>query len=144
MSFHTRAGRVLLVEDSRAVVALARAHLEPEGFLVETAATLRDALAAVREAPPACILLDMGLPDVGPESGKRGDSIFALRRVNTACALVVLTGADFEIPALVASHHVQAWCSKGLDWEILPWVIRCAVAHMDGIHRGIEAAAASL
>jgi DNA-binding NarL/FixJ family response regulator len=55
---------VLVVDDDLSFRALARAVLEQGGYAVVEAADAAEALAAVREAPPAAVLLDVHLPGV--------------------------------------------------------------------------------
>ena len=53
---------ILVVEDERSIQELLRFNLEQAGYAVRIAATGEAALAAVREAPPDLILLDLMLP----------------------------------------------------------------------------------
>jgi two-component system OmpR family response regulator len=55
--------RVLVVDDERAITDLVGMALKYEGFVVQTAATARDARHAVMDFRPALIVLDIGLPD---------------------------------------------------------------------------------
>ncbi len=55
--------RVLLVEDEDAIAEPFARALDREGFAVRRVATLAQARAAVAEAPPEIVLLDLMLPD---------------------------------------------------------------------------------
>jgi two-component system KDP operon response regulator KdpE len=55
--------RVLVVEDDREIRSLMQASLSVEGFGVQTAASLSEARALLRHAPPDVVILDLGLPD---------------------------------------------------------------------------------
>lgn len=55
--------RVLVVEDDREIRALMQSSLSVEGFEVQTAVSLQEALALLRHSPPDVIVLDLGLPD---------------------------------------------------------------------------------
>ncbi len=55
--------RVLLVEDEDAIAEPFARALGREGFAVRRAATIAQALAAVEEATPDIVLLDLMLPD---------------------------------------------------------------------------------
>jgi two-component system KDP operon response regulator KdpE len=55
--------RVLVVEDDREIRSLMQSSLSVEGFEVQTAASLSEARALLRHAPPDVIILDLGLPD---------------------------------------------------------------------------------
>ena len=82
---------VLLIEDSVEDAALVTAMLGKGGdaFQCEWVRTLADACAAVRDRPPACVLLDLNLPD--------GDGLAALDAVVSAAPtlpVIVLTDRD--------------------------------------------------
>ena len=67
MSFAPDAGgavsrTILVVEDDRAIRETLRGVLEDEGYAVEVAEDGEVALVRIREAPPALIVLDIGLP----------------------------------------------------------------------------------
>src|ERR1700704_180815 len=55
--------RILVVDDERAITDLVAMALKYEGFEVATAATAREARAAVMDFRPALVVLDVGLPD---------------------------------------------------------------------------------
>ena len=55
---------VLVVDDDPKIVTLVRTYLEREGFLVVTAGDGRAALAAVAQAQPRLIVLDLMLPEL--------------------------------------------------------------------------------
>src|SRR6184192_908057 len=58
------AAPVLVVDDDPKIVTLVRTYLEREGFPVVTAGDGRAALAAVAEAQPRLIVLDLMLPEL--------------------------------------------------------------------------------
>jgi two-component system OmpR family response regulator len=55
--------RILVVDDERSITDLLAMALGYEGFAVQSAATAREARAAVMEFRPALVVLDVGLPD---------------------------------------------------------------------------------
>lgn len=55
--------RVLVVEDDREIRSLMQSSLSVEGFEVQTAVTLSEAMALLQHSPPDVIVLDLGLPD---------------------------------------------------------------------------------
>lgn len=55
---------ILVVDDDAKIVSLVRAYLEREGFAVVTAADGSAALAAIREARPRLVVLDVMLPEL--------------------------------------------------------------------------------
>lgn len=57
-------GRILLVEDDRALVELIGFHLEKAGYETKQTASGEEALLMVRESPPDLILLDWMIEDI--------------------------------------------------------------------------------
>jgi len=55
--------RVLVVDDEPQIRRLLRVSLSAQGFDVAEAATAREAVEQLATAPPAAIVLDLGLPD---------------------------------------------------------------------------------
>lgn len=55
---------VLIVEDDTDIAQLVRLHLDKAGYAARVATSGTAALAAVQSDPPACILLDIMLPDL--------------------------------------------------------------------------------
>jgi two-component system, OmpR family, response regulator len=60
----TNPQRILVVDDEPSIVDLVATVLRYEGFQVETAATGREALAAVSDFRPHLVVLDVMLPDL--------------------------------------------------------------------------------
>lgn len=59
------AERILVVDDEPDIVLLVKMWLDGAGYSnVESAGTGRAALEAAVQRPPACVLLDLGLPDI--------------------------------------------------------------------------------
>jgi two-component system OmpR family response regulator len=56
--------RVLVVDDEESISRLVSTVLRYEGFAVETAASGRDAIAAVTDFAPDLVVLDVMLPDL--------------------------------------------------------------------------------
>jgi len=79
MSLH-----VLVVEDDREIRTLIQSALSVEGFVVQTAVTLREALALLQHRPPDVIVLDLGLPD-----GEGQELVRAVRRQSSLPIVVV-------------------------------------------------------
>src|SRR5260221_14581264 len=57
-----RTARILIVDDEPQNRDLIEAMLTPEGFLLQTAASGEEAIAAITHRPPDLILLDMMMP----------------------------------------------------------------------------------
>ncbi len=56
------AGKVLIIDDSPAMVAFYAAHLGAAGFVTQTLTDPMQALEALADSPPELILLDMNMP----------------------------------------------------------------------------------
>jgi len=88
--------RVLVVDDELSMLRVVAANLRARGYEALTAATGEDALTAIEARQPDCIVLDLGLPDVG--------GLEVLRRLRgwTTTPVVILTAADDEHRRTVA------------------------------------------
>ena len=82
--------RVLVVEDEEALVASIRFALESEGYEVVTATDGVAGLAAVNDANPALILLDLMLP------GMSGVDVCRQIRLTSDVPIMMLTAKDSE------------------------------------------------
>ena len=81
--------RILLVEDDAALAAAVCSYLHSQAFVVDTAASLQQARAAMAGAEHAAVLLDLHLPD--------GDGLSlmpALRALPARPIVIVLTARD--------------------------------------------------
>lgn len=76
--------RVLAVEDDREIRSLMQSSLSVEGFEVQTAVTLSEAMALLQHSPPDVIVLDLGLPD-----GDGLQLVQAVRRQRSVPIIVV-------------------------------------------------------
>jgi len=104
---------VLLVEDSALVVGALRLLLEESGFVVTSAATVREAIDAVERQPPDVMLLDLTLRE---EFGL--DVLEALTSAHRAPRVTIaLTGHDE--PA-VRERCLRAGCRDVLIKPINP------------------------
>jgi two-component system KDP operon response regulator KdpE len=83
--------RVLVVEDDREIRALVQTSLAVEGFEVQTAVSVSEAMALLQHSPPDVVVLDLGLPD--------GDGIELVREVRKRQSLPIL---------VVSARHQEA------------------------------------
>jgi two-component system, OmpR family, KDP operon response regulator KdpE len=90
--------RVLLVEDDREMRSMMQSSLGVEGFEVQTAVSLSEATALLRNAPPDVVVLDLGLPD--------GDGLELVLQVRKQASLPIL---------IVSARHQEAEKIKLLD-----------------------------
>lgn len=88
--------RILVVDDERAIVQTVEQRFRRDGFDVISASSGLAALAALRELPPAAVLLDIGLPDI--------DGFEVLRRMRSAGSrvpVIMLTARGDEVDRVV-------------------------------------------
>jgi two-component system KDP operon response regulator KdpE len=83
--------RVLVVEDDREIRALMQTSLAVEGFEVQTAVSVSEAMALLQHSPRDVVVLDLGLPD--------GDGIELVRAVRQRQSLPIL---------VVSARHQEA------------------------------------
>jgi two-component system KDP operon response regulator KdpE len=82
--------RILVVDDEPSILRVVAANLRARGYEALTAATGEDALTVIETQQPDCIVLDLGLPDVG------GLEVLARLRSWTTMPVVILTAVDDE------------------------------------------------
>src|SRR3954452_19872027 len=86
---------ILVVDDERNIVQLARLYLRNEGFQVEAAANGREALDKVRQTSPALILLDLMMPEMD------GWEVCKQLRKTSDVPIIMLTARDDDIDKVV-------------------------------------------
>lgn len=91
------AERILVVDDDPTILRTLRINLRARGYDVEGVGCGRDALAAVADATPDLVVLDLGLPDIDGIDVLRG-----VRRLSTAPVVVLSArhGSDDKVEAL--------------------------------------------
>lgn len=89
-------GVAVVIEDDLDIRNLVHAVLMQSGFEVQSAASGREGVEAVRQRPTTVVTLDIGLPDI--------DGFEVLRRIRqfSNCYVVMLTGRDEELDTLTA------------------------------------------
>jgi two-component system catabolic regulation response regulator CreB len=87
--------RILIVEDEPGIADTLQYALRTDGFEPAWVATGEEALAQVRAAPPALVILDVGLPDAS------GFEIFKRLREVADVPVVFLTARSDEIDRVV-------------------------------------------
>src|SRR4029453_15383122 len=80
--------RVLIVDDEPAILRVVAANLRARGYEALTAASGAAALTVIETRQPDCIVLDLGLPDVG------GLEVLARLRGWATTPVVILTAVD--------------------------------------------------
>jgi DNA-binding response OmpR family regulator len=81
----------LVVDDSEIHRYFLRALLEPEGFDVDEAASVREAVRRARLRAPELVCVDWGLPG---ESGEALCRLLRANRATRAAAIVMFSGED--------------------------------------------------
>ncbi|MEM7112452.1 MAG: response regulator transcription factor [Chloroflexota bacterium] len=84
-------GDILVVDDEASVVEVVRLYLQREGFTVRIAREGKEALTAVRQKPPALIVLDLMLPQI--------DGMEILRRIRE--------DAQLDVPIIMLTARGQ-------------------------------------
>ena len=87
--------RILIVEDEPGIADTLQYALRTEGFEPVCCATGEEALASARAAPPALVILDVGLPDTS------GFEVFKRLRASSDVPVVFLTARSDEIDRVV-------------------------------------------
>jgi two-component system sensor histidine kinase/response regulator len=108
-------GRILVIDDELGIREGCRRALEPEGFAVETAATIREGQRKIQEDDFGLVLLDVMMPD--------GQGIDLLRPIHekdpdTVC--VIITGyATVELAVEAIKRGAYDFISKPFTSDLL-------------------------
>jgi DNA-binding response OmpR family regulator len=121
--------RVLVVEDERAIADAVAARLRAEGFLVQVVGDGPSAVAAVRQAAPDLIVLDVMLPGY--------DGLEVCRRIqDQRVPVLMLTARDDETDQLVG-------LAVGADdYMVKPFSMRVLAARVHALLRRADKTAA--
>lgn len=87
---------ILLVDDEPAVTRVLETIFKAEGYRVTLASTGLEAIAAVRNAPPDIILLDLGLPDID------GQEVIRVIRADSDVPIIVVSARHQELEKIEA------------------------------------------
>jgi two-component system response regulator RegX3 len=115
--------RVLIVDDEASVQDVARAYLEREGFIVDSAMDGNAALDLIERKPPRLIVLDLMLPDV------TGEEIAARVRERSDVPILMLTAKAGE------DHRLHGFELGADDYLVKPFSPRELVARVRAILR---------
>ena len=86
---------ILVVDDERNIVELARLYLEKEGYRVVTAADGKEALAQAQAARPALVVLDLMLPELD------GWEVCRRLRAESDLPIIMLTARSDDVDKIV-------------------------------------------
>ena len=98
---------VLLVEDTPDIRNLLHLVLTEAGYVVTTATTGQEALAALADAAFTLVVTDYHLPDIS------GSGVVQMARQCVSPLLVVLMSGDPAIAEYAAAVKADAWFRKG-------------------------------
>ena len=115
--------RVLIVDDEPSVQEVARAYLEREGFIVDSAMSGTAALEAIERTAPRLIVLDLMLPDVP------GEEIAARVRERSDVPILMLTAKTGE------EQRLRGFEVGADDYLLKPFSPRELVARVRAILR---------
>jgi two-component system phosphate regulon response regulator PhoB len=90
--------RILVVDDEPDIRELVGFHLTQAGYSVETARDGAEALAAIRRAPPALVILDILLPDL---TGTEILRVLRQEEASRATPVILLTARSEEVDRVV-------------------------------------------
>lgn len=109
-----RPGDILVVDDEVNIVDLISEVLNEEGYPVRRAHDGTSALAQIRSAPPALMLLDMSMPDMA------GTTLLRHVRAshNNDIAVIIMT-AGAHSPDALAAQGATGYLAKPFELEDL-------------------------
>jgi DNA-binding response OmpR family regulator len=115
-------GSVLVIEDDESISALVEELLADEGYEVRCAHDAGGALDLIGQRPPAVILFDLGLPDMGGEQ-----FVTAYRSLpNADAALIAVSGAH-DLADVAAHIGADDFIAKPFDINDLLGTVKQAV-----------------
>ena len=108
-------GRILVIDDEEGIREGCRRALEPQGFIVETAATLREGLRQIQEGDFDLVLLDVMMPD-----GQGIDLLAPLHEKDPHTVCVIITGyATVELAVEAIKSGAYDFISKPFTSDLL-------------------------
>jgi signal transduction histidine kinase len=118
-------GRILVVDDQKAVTTVARNMLESAGFSVLTTGDGREAIDVFRERADeiTAVLLNLTMPDVSGE-----DVFHEMRRIRPDAKIILTSGyAEPEATAQLASEGLAGFLQKPFQLKTLLQRLRDAL-----------------
>jgi CheY-like chemotaxis protein len=117
---------ILIVDDNRVNLKLARVLLSAEGYNVQTAEDAGEALAMLRESRPRLILMDIQLPGMdGLEATRRLKADPATRDIIVIALTAYAMKGDHE---KALSAGCDGYVTKPIDTRALPGMIASYLA----------------
>lgn len=111
--------RVLIVDDEEAIRFSVRAFLETEGYQVDEAGTVAQALERLTTDPPDAAVVDYRLPD-----GDALEILSALREAHLRVPIIMLTAyASIELAVQAIQDGAEHLLTKPVDLESLEVIL---------------------
>jgi signal transduction histidine kinase len=108
-------GKILAIDDEEGIREGCRRALEPQGFTVETAATLREGLRRIEEGDFDLVLLDVMMPD-----GRGIDLLAPIHEKDPDTVCVIITGyATVELAVEAIKRGAYDFISKPFTSDLL-------------------------
>lgn len=108
-------GNILIIDDELGIREGCRQALEPQGFTVETAATLREGLRKIQEGDFDLVLLDVMMPD-----GRGIDLLAPIHEKDPDTVCVIITGyATVELAVEATKRGGYDFISKPFTTDLL-------------------------
>jgi DNA-binding response OmpR family regulator len=123
--------RVLIIDDDRDLTAMLAEYLSPEGFVVETAHSGEDGLAAALGSSYSLIILDVMLPRIN------GLEVLRRFRARSACPVIMLTARGQDVDRIVGLEIGAD------DYLAKPFNARELLARMHAVLRRSQASLAA-
>jgi two-component system sensor histidine kinase/response regulator len=108
-------GNILVIDDELGIREGCQRALEPQGFIVETAATLREGLRKIEEGDFDLVLLDVMMPD-----GRGIDLLAPIHEKDLDTVCVIITGyATVELAVEAIKRGAYDFISKPFTSDLL-------------------------
>lgn len=121
--------KILVVDDEEGIRALYGEELRDEGFIVQSAASGEEALAALDSFSPDLIILDIMMPDMN------GLTFMQLVRTRFRDLPIILSSAYPEYRQDIESWASDAYVVKSSNLETLKAAVRTALASKPHLER---------
>jgi two-component system sensor histidine kinase/response regulator len=108
-------GKILVIDDELGIREGCRRALKPEGYDVDTAATIREGLQKIKDGAFDLVLLDVMLPD-----GRGIELVEPIHQKDPGTVCVIITGyATVELAVQAIKHGAYDFISKPFTADML-------------------------